>query len=558
MDTSKTAPGPGATENFPGVFLIVDKGEVEIGADKQDFREYFFNGQTLKGRIIFRRLDRQTSEKVEKHLGGVAVCGAKIEKGGPGSGRYPAGSGGNEGGGNATSSEGRVAGAASRWKPEGQYEFPKLIEGPSGAKLKSYVWPNELELYIDDQGEERKRRISDWTASESSHETGREIVHQFTVEMPDGTQKTVSAESAVKLLGYGGQGTSPARGAISTAKTFANLKMREAQLKQLDDDFAKDYKEVHALPTPPVISEPSDIKEMSKFKMGDSVVYQHGEGSTPSDERKRALETNWRSNRLREKGWQGEFQGSQIGAELNDVQRRAAKAESKLKELGEKSNKEPVVKAETLPVESGAPEQAEGSYWLMSQPEDQTPYVISPGAVESGWLPPVGISALPKSVKDKVPEGLTFWSNADNKSREEKRKELMEHLNVGDATATTKKLSKRFAIVKSDDAKMVVTGIVYEPDVVDGQGDYADADAIEKAAYDFMEDGWLSLMHERKLGNDEARLVESYVAPVAFKLGDTPVRKGTWIQSWKLSKTLWDKVKGGEYTGFSLEGDGGE
>lgn len=79
--------------------------------------------------------------------------------------------------------------------------FKNPIVGKTGAKVTGYVWPNKGLEYTDKNGNDRVKRISDWNFGETSEDTGRQIIHQFTVEMPDGSLRTVSAESAAKLLG---------------------------------------------------------------------------------------------------------------------------------------------------------------------------------------------------------------------------------------------------------------------------------------------------------------------------------------------------------------------
>jgi ABC-type molybdate transport system substrate-binding protein len=41
-------------------------------------------------------------------------------------------------------------------------------------------------------------------------------------------------------------------------------------------------------------------------------------------------------------------------------------------------------------------------------------------------------------------------------------------------------------IVKQDNEKGIVYGIVYEPDTVDAQGDFTTSEEIQKASYNFM------------------------------------------------------------------------
>lgn len=68
--TDETEPGEeapvGGTKNFPGVFLIVQKGTVEWGAQKAQMAEFFLHGDTWKGRWVFRQLG--AGEKAEDVL----------------------------------------------------------------------------------------------------------------------------------------------------------------------------------------------------------------------------------------------------------------------------------------------------------------------------------------------------------------------------------------------------------------------------------------------------------------------------------------------------------
>ena len=123
----------------------------------------------------------------------------------------------------------KVFSSASRFRPKEKIVFEKPLEGPSGAKLVAYEWKWQPEEYVDDRGEDRVRRVSDWERAEQSGETNRDLVHQFLVETPEGTHKLVSAESVPVLLGYADKDT-PAHlpSLVSATKTLARLKMEEA------------------------------------------------------------------------------------------------------------------------------------------------------------------------------------------------------------------------------------------------------------------------------------------------------------------------------------------
>lgn len=109
-------------------------------------------------------------------------------------------------------------------------------------------------------------------------------------------------------------------------------------------------------------------------------------------------------------------------------------------------------------------------------------------------------------------------------------------------------------LIKTEEEQQVVLGVVIEPEVEDTDGNWTDATEIEKTAYDFM-------IHSQQMGvehffkADEAVIVESYLAPVDFTLGDENVTKGSWVLGVKvLDETQWEMVKSGEFNGFSFGG----
>lgn len=105
---------------------------------------------------------------------------------------------------------------------------------------------------------------------------------------------------------------------------------------------------------------------------------------------------------------------------------------------------------------------------------------------------------------------------------------------------------------KSD--KQIVYGIVYEPDTVDAQGDKANAEEIQKAAYEFMANVQaFKVMHKGKKVN--VRILENYIAPVDFEISGRKVKKGSWMLVTKvLDKKLWKEIKAGNLTGYSMAG----
>jgi len=67
-----------------------------------------------------------------------------------------------------------------------------------------------------------------------------------------------------------------------------------------------------------------------------------------------------------------------------------------------------------------------GPAWLAMQPDDLTPYVLDREAVKKGWMPPVGVSALPKAVRDQVPSEWQYWKKRSASEARKTRDGLVE------------------------------------------------------------------------------------------------------------------------------------
>lgn len=119
-------------------------------------------------------------------------------------------------------------------------------------------------------------------------------------------------------------------------------------------------------------------------------------------------------------------------------------------------------------------------------------------------------------------------------------------------------IEREAAIQKVDEARQIVWGIVYEPDVVDTQGDFAKADEIEKACHQFLKDyNQIGKMHESVLSRQQAVTVESYIAPIDFVIGTSTVKKGSWVMAVHIpDEDIWAQIKSGEIAAFSMGGVG--
>ncbi|MEI4646318.1 XkdF-like putative serine protease domain-containing protein [Bacillus cereus] len=124
------------------------------------------------------------------------------------------------------------------------------------------------------------------------------------------------------------------------------------------------------------------------------------------------------------------------------------------------------------------------------------------------------------------------------------------------ATAKQPNISKQVPILKTEEEKQLVTGVVYEPDVEDSHGDTMTAEEIEKAAYTFMENyQHVDKQHDEIAG--KGTVVENWIAKSDMTVGEQEVKAGTWLMTVRVDDTdTWEEIKKGEVTGFSMGGFG--
>lgn len=116
-------------------------------------------------------------------------------------------------------------------------------------------------------------------------------------------------------------------------------------------------------------------------------------------------------------------------------------------------------------------------------------------------------------------------------------------------------LQKEIIILKTDDEKQMVYGIVYSPGEVDTDGDFATAAAIEKMAYKFMKNGKTpNVDQQHDFVADEGFVAESWITKSGDPLfADQPV--GSWAVGIKVeNQETWGLVKSGEIQGLSMAG----
>lgn len=114
-------------------------------------------------------------------------------------------------------------------------------------------------------------------------------------------------------------------------------------------------------------------------------------------------------------------------------------------------------------------------------------------------------------------------------------------------------------IIKVSKKEQIVKAVVYEPDVVDTDGEFMRQETIRKAMHNYMlkYGGQYKFMHRDKLTKRDAVVVEIFQSPVTYAEGKEVIREGSWVQTSKvLNKRLWKKIENGEITAYSIGGRG--
>ena len=162
-------------------------------------------------------------------------------------------------------------------------------------------------------------------------------------------------------------------------------------------------------------------------------------------------------------------------------------------------------------------------------------------------------------------------------------------------------LTNEGRILKTDQAQRYTLGVVYEPDVKDSQDEWASAEEIRKASWDFArsiqgkkkvkkmanqllqlilkglenkdaagidvtdiydelkkaesEGGSLGLMH-KEFSNEFGDIVENYTAPVDMVIEGETIKKGSWLLGVVWTEEIFEQIQKGELGGYSMGGVG--
>jgi len=97
-----------------------------------------------------------------------------------------------------------------------------------------------------------------------------------------------------------------------------------------------------------------------------------------------------------------------------------------------------------------------------------------------------------------------------------------------------------------------VTYVAMLPDHTDLQGDYTSADEVRKAMESFnRSQQTANLFHVME--TDTFEVIESYLAPTTFTLGEHEVAKGTWLMTLQIhDDDVWKMIESGDINGISI------
>ena len=112
-------------------------------------------------------------------------------------------------------------------------------------------------------------------------------------------------------------------------------------------------------------------------------------------------------------------------------------------------------------------------------------------------------------------------------------------------------------VLKCDSNTHHITGIVYEPMVVDAHENYMTEEEITKAAYGFAKNGnKVDLQHNFE-SVEGVSVVETWVTKADCVIEGNDVKRGTWVMTVEVENDdIWTAVEKGELTGFSMGGVG--
>lgn len=175
--------------------------------------------------------------------------------------------------------------------------------------------------------------------------------------------------------------------------------------------------------------------------------------------------------------------------------------------------------------------------------------------------PYTSIVQLPAQTKKLSPKKKRQWMHVFNNVLRQTRSEELATRAAWSAVSKEEGVVGEYRVIKSDDEKRLLYGVVYAPFEIDSQGDWTDVEEIEKAAHEFIMlygkgEAFIDEGHNDKRA--EVEPVQSFIAPVDFTYDGAveSVKKGSWVLvTHFLTQEAWERAKK-EYSGYSMAGKG--
>jgi hypothetical protein len=163
--------------------------------------------------------------------------------------------------------------------------------------------------------------------------------------------------------------------------------------------------------------------------------------------------------------------------------------------------------------------------------------------------------------------GKCYTYSSEEERKEAKRKAYLQGAAIGEKVTEDKgidvadvhvagpKIKKSVELFKFDDSQRLIYGVVLVPDIEDLQGDVCSKEDIQEAAHDYLVNSRLIKAQHR--APTDADVVECYIAPCDIPIGNGIAPAGSWVMVTKVnSGAMWEAVKKGDITGYSIGGTG--
>ena len=180
-----------------------------------------------------------------------------------------------------------------------------------------------------------------------------------------------------------------------------------------------------------------------------------------------------------------------------------------------------------------APAGDQGRVWMIHKPESQEPYTATHKLEE-----------VIEELRDKGQEKLV-WSKMPGQEPK-----------IINIQRCPFKKQRYAAILKADEEKRLVFGVISEPDTVDLQGDVLSREEIARMARNFV-DYVREFRDRHTLKKVKVEIVRSWIADKDEWMYGQLVKAGSWLLLVRvLDDEIWGKVKAGIYRAFSIGGRG--